>query len=108
MFVSLTMTNIFSGIVDSILHRFRLFSVEVIIQNLKIIRDNKNNQDGHGTGKTGNVVLTFSSQGKHREFYCDTGKTFGDTGKIFDYDYDNIISVFDFEFQNVLAWLHSA
>ena len=25
-------------------------------------------QGGHGTGKTGNLVLTFSRQGKHREF----------------------------------------
>ena len=32
-------------------------------------------QGGHGTGKTGNWVLTFSSQGKHREFCSDTGKT---------------------------------
>ena len=24
-------------------------------------------QGGHGTGKTGNLVLTFSRQGKHRE-----------------------------------------
>ena len=32
------------------------------------------NQGGHGTGKTGNLVLTFSRQGKHREFCSDTGK----------------------------------
>ena len=60
-------------------------------------------QGGHGTGKTGNLVLTFSRQGKkkHREFYFDTGKNFEtqgkyffcdtgkklDTGKIFDCDY---------------------
>ena len=25
-------------------------------------------------GKTGNLTLTFSRQGKHREFCCDTGK----------------------------------
>ena len=31
-------------------------------------------QGGHGTGKTGNLVLTFSRQGKHREFCSDTGK----------------------------------
>ena len=31
-------------------------------------------QGGHGTGKTGNLVLTFSGQGKHREFCSDTGK----------------------------------
>ena len=40
-------------------------------------------QGGHGTGKTGNLVLTFSRQGKHREFGFDTGKNFEDTGKIF-------------------------
>ena len=33
-------------------------------------------QGGHGTGKTGNLTLTFSRQGKHREFCCDTGKIF--------------------------------
>ena len=57
-------------------------------------------QGGHGTGKTGNLDLTFSRQGKHREFCFDTGKnseTHGkyfsvtgknlDTGKIFDCDY---------------------
>ena len=57
-------------------------------------------QGGHGTGKTGNLVLTFSRQGKHREFCFDTGKnsetqgkyfsvTQGKiyTGKIFDCDY---------------------
>ena len=31
-------------------------------------------QGGHGTGKTGNLVLTFSRQGKHREFCFGTGK----------------------------------
>ena len=57
-------------------------------------------QGGHGTGKTGNLVLTFSRQGKHREFCFGTGKNFEtqgkyfsvtgkilDTGKIFDCDY---------------------
>ena len=43
-------------------------------------------QGGHGTGKTGNLVLTFSRRGKHREFCFDTGKNL-DTGKIFDCDY---------------------
>ena len=33
-------------------------------------------QGGHDTGKTGNLVLTFSRQGKHREFCCNTGKIF--------------------------------
>ena len=38
-------------------------------------------QGGHGTGKTGNLVLTFSRQGKHREFCCNTGKIFETQGK---------------------------
>ena len=41
-----------------------------------------NLQGGHGTGKTGNLVLTFSRQGKHREFCCNTRKIF-ETRKIF-------------------------
>ena len=41
------------------------------------------NQGGHGTGKTGNLVLTFSRQGKHREFCCNTGKVFETQGKYF-------------------------
>ena len=43
-------------------------------------------QGGHGTGKTGktgNLVLTFSRQGKHREFCFDTGKSFETQGKYF-------------------------
>ena len=40
-------------------------------------------QGGHGTGKTGSLVLTFSRQGKHREFCCDTGKIFETQGKYF-------------------------
>ena len=40
-------------------------------------------QGGHGTGKTGNLVLTFSRQGKHREFCCNTGKIFETQGKYF-------------------------
>ena len=41
------------------------------------------NQGGHGTGKTGNLVITFSRQGKHREFCFDTGKNFETQGKYF-------------------------
>ena len=40
-------------------------------------------QGGHGTGKTGNLVLTFSRQGKHREFGFGTGKNFETQGKCF-------------------------
>ena len=43
-------------------------------------------QGGHATGKTGktgNLVLTFSRQGKHREFCCNTGKTIETQGKYF-------------------------
>ena len=38
-------------------------------------------QGGHGTGKTGNLVLTFSRQGKHGEFCCNTEKIFETQGK---------------------------
>ena len=44
-------------------------------------------QGGHGTGKTGNLVLNFSRQGKHREFCSDTGKNLLTQGKYLDYDY---------------------
>ena len=40
-------------------------------------------QGGHGKGKTGNLVLTFSRQGKHREFCFDTGKNSETQGKYF-------------------------
>ena len=42
---------------------------------------------GHDTGKTGNLVLTFSRQGKHREFCSDTGKNLLTQGKYLDCDY---------------------
>ena len=44
-------------------------------------------QGGHDTGKTGNLVLTFSRQGKHREFCCDTGKKLETQGNYFDCDH---------------------
>ena len=44
-------------------------------------------QGGHGTGKTGNSVLTFSRQGKHREFCSDTGKNLLTQGKYLDCNY---------------------
>ena len=44
-------------------------------------------QGGHGTGKTGNLVLTFSRHGKHKEFYSDTGKKLLTQGKYLDCDY---------------------
>ena len=44
----------------------------------------KYEQGGHGTGKTGNLVLTFSRQGKHREFCSDTGKNLLTQGKYLD------------------------
>ena len=49
--------------------------------------DSSTVQGGHGTGKTGNLVLTFSRQGKHREFCSDTGKNLLTQGKYFDCDY---------------------
>ena len=47
------------------------------------MHSNNQLQGGHGTGKTGNLVLTFSRQGKHREFCFDTGKNFETQGKYF-------------------------
>ena len=39
-------------------------------------------QGGQDTGKTLNSVLTFSRQGKNREFCFDTGKNFETQGKM--------------------------
>ena len=50
---------------------------------LNYLSDMKETQGGHGTGKTGNLVLTFSRQGKHREFCFDTGKNSEIQGKYF-------------------------
>ena len=50
----------------------------------------KRGQGGHGTGKTGNLVLTFSRQGKHREFCFDTGKNSETQGKYFSVTQGNI------------------
>ena len=44
-------------------------------------------QGGQGTGKTGNLVLTFSRQGKHGEFCSDTLKNLPTHGKYLDCDY---------------------
>ena len=49
----------------------------------KLEKSWKYRQGGHGTGKTGNLVLTFSRQGKHKEFCYDTGKVFETQGKYF-------------------------
>ena len=57
-------------------------TIEIIIGKLSSTQL----QGGHGTGKTGktgNLVLTFSRQGKHREFCFDTGKKFETQGKYF-------------------------
>ena len=51
-----------------------ILDVDVLLMSL---------QGGHGTGKTGNLGLTFSRQGKHREFCCNTGKVFETPGKYF-------------------------
>ena len=58
--------------------------VNVNLENVcALCRDKELYQGGHGTGKTGNLVLTFSRQGKHREFCCNTGKIFETQGKYF-------------------------
>ena len=58
-------------------------SLAILTQNLDILECFLLRQGGHGTGKTGNLVLTFSRQGKHREFCFDTGKKFETQGKYF-------------------------
>ena len=57
--------------------------MDLFVQGLIV----KCDQGGHGTGKTGNLVLTFSRQGKHREFCSDTGKNLLTQGKYLDCDY---------------------
>ena len=58
--------------------------IQLFCKILKLFHSNlKQYQGGHGTGKTGNLVLTFSRQGKHREFCFDTGKNFETQGKYF-------------------------
>ena len=69
----------------------------------------KCNQGGHGTGKTGNLDLTFSRQGKHREFCCNTGKVFETQGKYFLIVFIDVKNMFLFTyFQIFLASLRSA
>ena len=51
----------------------------------RVFRENHHNQGGHGTGKTGNLALNFSRQGKHREFSKFNflhRENCGNTGKI--------------------------
>ena len=67
-------------------------------------------QGGHGTGKTGktgNLVPTFSRQGKHREFCCNTGKIFETQGKYFDciYHCNKHVSIHIFSISFSLASL---
>ena len=50
--------------------------IQLPLQNLFLLLSTPL-QGGHSTGKTGqtgNLVLTFSRQGKHREFGSDKGK----------------------------------
>ena len=63
-----------------------------------------NHQGGHGTGKTGNLTLTFFRQGKHREFCCDTGKIFETQGKYFDFCYVNVIFLCTFGSPGFKLW----
>ena len=56
---------------------------ESLLSCIPVIILQSYSQGGHGTGKTGNLVLTFSRQGKHRKFCCNTGKIFETQGKYF-------------------------
>ena len=61
-----------------------------VIERTPRLSELMSRQGGHGTGKTGktgNLVLTFSRQGKHREFCSDTGKNLLTQGKYLDCDY---------------------
>ena len=71
------------NIVDVIITVEPLFYGQLVHWSLRV----HSVQGGHGTGKTGNLVLTFSRQGKHREFGSDTGKNLLTQGKYLDCDY---------------------
>ena len=69
---------------ETTVESFVQFSMKL---RLKIVTFAKGTQGGHGTGKTGNLVRTFSREGKHREFCSDTGKNLLTQGKYLDCDY---------------------
>ena len=73
------------------MNNFFKYSINVSIfhftKSVNHLRFGKDNQGGHGTGKTGNLIFTFSRQGKHREFGSDTGKNLLAQGKYLDCDY---------------------
>ena len=72
----------FGELVEEIIIHF-FFSSSVMLE-INMSMKSSQSQGGHGTGKTGktgNLVLTFSRQGKHREFCFDTGKNFETQGK---------------------------
>ena len=72
---------------ETTVESFVQFSMKL---RLNFVTFAKGTQGGHGTGKTGktgNLVLTFSRQGKHREFCSDTGKNLLTQGKYLDCNY---------------------
>ena len=76
---------------SAIFHKIKITSVKFhkikkVCLNFNFQPSRSHYQGGHGTGKTGktgNLVLTFSRQGKHREFCFNTGKIFETQGKYF-------------------------
>ena len=64
----------------------KMYTLFMHAVSLIVVGDN-HMQGGHGTGKTGNLVLTFSRQGKHREFCSETGKNLPTQGKYLDCNY---------------------
>ena len=83
-------TNSGTGSWFTLTNKFECLSILTICSLMTFLQhlrdDHSPFQGGHGTGKTGktgNLVLTFSRQGKHREFCFDTGKNFETQGKYF-------------------------
>ena len=61
-----------------------VLNIHIMERGSQVNLSDENSVISNGTGKTGNLTLTFSRQGKHREFCCDTGKIVETQGKYFD------------------------
>ena len=66
-------------------NRYHQYPTPVITTKGSLIDKRRGVQSGHGTGKTGNLAVNFSRQGKHREFsqfYFLHRENCANTGKI--------------------------
>ena len=85
MYVIMNLMHLGSQIRRS-LHENSLCDIDYSYTSLKSILDDVMLiQSGHGTGKTGNLAVNFSRQGKHREFSKFNflhRENCGNTGKI--------------------------